>query len=241
MPCEYQDMFLEYKLFKQHISLYEKGVCRCTLERELERPTVEQLSSYAGGPHSAAAAAFFSEVPCHTDPCCMCNRPVLHTGNQQPGPESSITFQAFTFERLLEKQLPKINKFFNRSHQEYIATMNVSWAFSQTSCCCCFFLSTPSAGTAVLQLREIFLNQKKQQLHSRIHNLTKYERNRFLYIFMLYRSWMPWATKEDSGSKPTCCRSGDACGTLLLRWNFLQTSAIWITQVISCCLLLQNT
>jgi hypothetical protein len=29
---------------------------------------------------------------------------------------------------------------------------------------------------------------------------------------------------------------------LLRRWNFLQTSAIWITQVISCCLLLpQNT
>jgi hypothetical protein len=33
---------------------------------------------------------------------------------------------------LLDNQLSKINKFFNRSHQEYIATMNVSWAFSQT-------------------------------------------------------------------------------------------------------------
>jgi hypothetical protein len=33
---------------------------------------------------------------------------------------------------LLDKQLSKINKFFNRSHQECIATMNVSWAFSQT-------------------------------------------------------------------------------------------------------------
>jgi hypothetical protein len=61
---------------------------------------------------------------------------------------------------LLDKQLSEINKFFNRSHQEYIATMNVSWALSQT-CCCCFFLSTPSAGTAVLQLREIFLDQDK--------------------------------------------------------------------------------
>ncbi|CAM6040659.1 unnamed protein product [Sphagnum compactum] len=54
----------------------------------------------------------------------MCERPVLHTGNQQAGPKSSITFQASTFERLLDKQLSKINKFFNRSHQEYIATMN---------------------------------------------------------------------------------------------------------------------
>jgi hypothetical protein len=40
---------------------------------------------------------------------------------------------------LLEKQISKINNFFNRSHQKYIATINVSWAFSQT-CCCCFFL-----------------------------------------------------------------------------------------------------
>jgi hypothetical protein len=126
MPCEYQDMFLEYKLFKQHISLYEKGACRCAVEQELERPTVEELSSYPGGPHSAAAAAFLSEVACYTDPCCMCNRPVLHNGNQQAGPKSSITFQTFMFERLLDMQLSKINKFFNRSHQEYIATMNVS-------------------------------------------------------------------------------------------------------------------
>jgi hypothetical protein len=126
MPCEYQDMFLEYKLFKQHISLYEKGACRCALERELEKPTFEELSSYAGGSHSAVAAAFLSEVPCYTDPCSMCERPVLHNKNQEPGPKSSITFQASTFERLLDKQLSKINKFFNRSHQEYIATMNVS-------------------------------------------------------------------------------------------------------------------
>jgi len=160
MPREYRDKFLEYKLFKQHISLYVKGACRCAVEGELERPTVEEHSSYAGRPHSAAAAAFLSEVPCYTDTCCMCERPVLHNGNQLAGPKSSMTFQAFTFERLLAKQLSKINKFFNSSHQEYIATMNVSWAFSQTSCCCSF-LSTPSAGTAVLQLREIFLDQEK--------------------------------------------------------------------------------
>jgi hypothetical protein len=64
MPCEYQDIFLEYKLFKQHISLYEIGSFRGAVERELERPTVEELSSYAGGPHSAGAAAFLSEAPC---------------------------------------------------------------------------------------------------------------------------------------------------------------------------------
>ncbi len=85
-----------------------------------------------------------------------------------------------------------------------------------------------------------FSIKTKQQFHSRIHNLTKYEWNRLLYIFMLYRSWMPWATKKDSGSKPSCWRSGDACGTLLRRWNFSQTSAIWITQVISCCCLLRT-
>ncbi len=161
MPREYRDKFLEYKLFKQHISLYVKGGCRCAVERELERPTVEELSSYAGRPHSAPAAAFLREVPCYTGTCCMCERPVLQNGNQLAGPKSSMTFQACTFERLLAKQLSKINKFFNRSHQEYIATMNVSWAFSQTSSCSCFFLSTPSAGTAVLQLREIFLDQEK--------------------------------------------------------------------------------
>ncbi len=132
------------------------------MERELERPTVEELSSYAGGPHSAAAAAFLSEVPCYTDPCGMCLRPVLHNRNQQAGPKSTITFQAFVFEGFLNKRLSKINKFFTRSHQEYIAIMNVSSAFSQTSCCCCFFLSTLSAGTAVLQLREIFLEQEKK-------------------------------------------------------------------------------
>jgi hypothetical protein len=126
MPCEYQDMFLEYNLFKQHISLYQKGACRCALERELERPTGEELSSYAGSPHSAAAAAFLSEVPCYTDPCSMCERPVFHNGNQEAGPKSSITFQSTTFERLLDKQKSKINNFFNRSHQQYIATMNVS-------------------------------------------------------------------------------------------------------------------
>jgi hypothetical protein len=128
MPREYRDKFLEYKLFKQHISLYVKGGCRCAVERKLERPTVEKLSSYAGRPHSAPAAAFLSEVPCYTDTdtCCMCERPVLQNGNQLAGPKSSMTFQACTFERLLAKQLSKINKFFNRSHQEYIATMNVS-------------------------------------------------------------------------------------------------------------------
>jgi hypothetical protein len=126
MPCEYRDKFLEYKLFKQHISLYVKGACRCAVEREIERPTVEELSSYAGGPRSAAAPAFLRELPCYTDPCSMCERPVLHNRNQQAGPKSCITFQAFTFERLLDKQLSKINKFFNRSHQDYIATMNVS-------------------------------------------------------------------------------------------------------------------
>jgi hypothetical protein len=56
----------------------------------------------------------------------MCERPVLQNGNQLAGPKSSMTFQACTFERLLAKQLSKINKFFNRSHQEYIAAMNVS-------------------------------------------------------------------------------------------------------------------
>ncbi|CAK9261392.1 unnamed protein product [Sphagnum jensenii] len=126
MPREYRDMFLEYKLFKQHIFLYEKGACRCAVERELERPTLEELSSYAGGPHSAAAPAFLRELPRYTDPCETCERPVLHNGNQQAGPKSSITVQASTFERLLDNQLSKINKFFNRSHQEYIATMNVS-------------------------------------------------------------------------------------------------------------------
>ncbi len=39
--------------------------------------------------------------------------------------------------------------------------------------------------------------------------------------------------RKDSGSKLTCWRSGDACETLLQRWNFLQTSTIWITRVIS--------
>jgi hypothetical protein len=126
MPREYRDMFLDYKLFKQHISLYDKGACRCAVQRELEGPTVEELSSYASGPNSAAAPAFLRELPCCTDPCRMSERPVLHNRNQQAGPKSSITFQAFTFERLLDKQLSKINKFFNRSHQEYIATMNVS-------------------------------------------------------------------------------------------------------------------
>jgi predicted ribosome quality control (RQC) complex YloA/Tae2 family protein len=126
MPREYRDMFLEYKLFKQHISLYDKGACRCAVQQELEGPTVEELSSYAGGPHSAAAQAFLRKLPCYTDPCGMCHRPVLHNRNQQAGPKSSITVQAFTFERLLHKQLCKINKFFNRSYQEYIATMNVS-------------------------------------------------------------------------------------------------------------------
>jgi hypothetical protein len=81
----------------------------------------------------------------------MCERPVLHNGNQlefqmempeddhlhdgavdrhvpaeHAGPKSCITFQAFMFERLLDKQLSKINKFFNRSHQEYIVTVHVS-------------------------------------------------------------------------------------------------------------------
>ncbi len=163
----------------------------------------------------------------------MCDRPVLHNRNQQAGPRSCITFQAFTSERLLDTQLCKINNFFDRSHQQYIATMNVSWAF-----CCWLFLSTSSAGPAVLQLRELFPDQKQQQLHSRIHHLTKYEWNRFLHIFILQRSWTPWATKKDSGSKSTCWRTGFACGTLLRRWNFLQTSAIWIIRVISCCLLL---
>jgi hypothetical protein len=126
MPREYRDKFLEYNLFKQHISLYDKSACRCAVQRELEGPTVEELSSYAGGPHSAAAAAFLRELPPSTHPCGMCDRPVLHNRNQQAGPKSCITFQAFTFERLLDKKLSKINKFFNRSHQEYIATMNVS-------------------------------------------------------------------------------------------------------------------
>jgi hypothetical protein len=121
MPCQYRDMFLEYKLFKQHISLYVQGVCRCAVERE-----IEELSSYAGGPHSAAAPAFLRELPRYTDPCEMCERPVLHNRNPQDGPKSSVTFQAFVFEGLLDKQLSKINEFFNRSHQEYIATMNVS-------------------------------------------------------------------------------------------------------------------
>ncbi len=150
MPREYRNMFLDYKLFKQHISLYDKGACRCAVQRELEGPTVEELSSYASGPNSAAAPAFLRELPCCTHPCRMSERPVLHNRNQQAGHKSSITFQAFTFERLLDKQLSKINKFFNRSHQEYIATLNVSGAFSQTSSCCCWlFLSTPSAGPPV--------------------------------------------------------------------------------------------
>jgi hypothetical protein len=126
MPREYRDNFLEYKLFKQHISLYVKGACRCAVERKLEGSTAEEHISYAGGPLSAAAPAFLRELPCYTDPCGMCQRPVLHNRNQQAGPKSSITFQAYVFEGLLDKQLPKINKFFNRSHQEYIATMNVS-------------------------------------------------------------------------------------------------------------------
>jgi hypothetical protein len=126
MPREYRDKFLEYNLFKQHISLYDKSACRCAVQRELEGPTVDELSSYAGGPHSAAAPTFLRELPRSTDPCGMCYRPVLDNRNRQVGPKSCITFQAFTFERLLHKQLSKINKFFNRSHQEYIATMNVS-------------------------------------------------------------------------------------------------------------------
>jgi hypothetical protein len=126
MPREYRDKFLEYKLFKQHISLYDKGACRCAVQQELEGPTVEELSSYARGPHRAAAPAFLREPPCYTDPSGMCNRPVLHNRNQQAGPKSCVTFQAFTFERLLDKQVSRINEFFNDSHQEYIATMNVS-------------------------------------------------------------------------------------------------------------------
>jgi hypothetical protein len=127
MPREYRDMFLEYKLFKQHISLYDKGACRCAVQRELEGPTEEELSSYASGPNSAAPPAFLRERPCYTDPCGMCDRPLLHNRNQQAGLKSCVTFQAFTFERLLDKQLCKINNFFNRSHQQYIATMNVSF------------------------------------------------------------------------------------------------------------------
>ncbi|CAM6030060.1 unnamed protein product [Sphagnum balticum] len=102
MPREYK--FLEYKLFKQHISLYDKGACRCAVQQELEGPTVEELSSYARGPHRAAAPTFLREPPCYTDPSGMCNRPVLHNRNQQAGPKSCVTFQAFTFERLLDKQ-----------------------------------------------------------------------------------------------------------------------------------------
>jgi hypothetical protein len=126
MPCEYRDKFLEYKLFKQHISLYVKEACRCAVEAEIEGSTPEELSSDAGCPHSAAAPAFLREPPCYTDPCGMCERPVLHNRNQQAGPKSSVIFQAFVFEGLLDKQVSKINKFFNRSHQEYIATINVS-------------------------------------------------------------------------------------------------------------------
>ncbi len=126
MPREYRDMFLEYNLFKQHISLYVKGVCRCAVEGEIEGPTDEELRSYAGGPHSAAAPAFLRELPRHTDPCGMCLRPLLHNRNEQAGPKSTITFQAFVFEGLLNKRLSKINKFFNSSYQQYIATMNVS-------------------------------------------------------------------------------------------------------------------
>ncbi len=109
MPREYRDMFLEYNLFKQHISLYVKGVCRCAVEGD-----------------SAAAPAFLRELPRHTDPCGMCLRPLLHNRNEQAGPKSTITFQAFVFEGLLNKRLSKINKFFNSSYQQYIATMNVS-------------------------------------------------------------------------------------------------------------------
>jgi hypothetical protein len=126
MPREYRDMFLEYKLFKEHISLYDKGACRCAVQRELEGPTDQELSSYASGPYSEAPPGFLRERPCYTDPCGICERPLVHNRNQQARPKSCVTFQAFTFERLLDKQLSKINKFFNRSHQEYIATMNVS-------------------------------------------------------------------------------------------------------------------
>jgi hypothetical protein len=126
MPREYRDMFLEYKLFKQHISLYVKGVCRCAVEREIRGPTDEELRSYASGPHSAAAPALLHELPRYTYPCERCLQPILHNRNQQAGPKSTITFQAFVFEGLLNKRLSKINEFFNSSHQQYIATMNVS-------------------------------------------------------------------------------------------------------------------
>jgi hypothetical protein len=65
---------------------------RICVKRYLEGPTVEELRSYAGDPHSAAAPAFLRELSCYTDPCGMCNRSVSITETSRPGVRAPLPF-----------------------------------------------------------------------------------------------------------------------------------------------------
>jgi hypothetical protein len=118
------------------------------------------------------------------------------------------------------------------------------WILEWSRCCCWFSNISRSCKTAVPGLGVERKSQQQQEVC---------EKAQLTFIVAMY-SWCERlkklfildsellincgsfesrvCTKKDSGSKSTWWRSGDACGTLLRRWNFLQTSAIWITQVI---------
>jgi hypothetical protein len=77
MPCEYQ--FLEYNLLEQHISLYRKGACQCSVKREIE----EALSPFGDLQAAAVLCSLRGPPAGYTEgPCSYCGLPELHEGNQ---------------------------------------------------------------------------------------------------------------------------------------------------------------
>jgi len=144
MPCEYQ--FLEYNLLEQHISLYRKGACQCSVKREIE----EALSPFGDLQAAAVLCSLRGPPAGYTEgPCSYCGLPELHEGNQlqfqkemsddddlhggavhdpaQGGPKQlDLKLQISRFESLFSMELRKINDCFNRLHLEYIGRMKVS-------------------------------------------------------------------------------------------------------------------
>jgi len=135
MPWDHKASSLQYNLLKRYISLQEiedakfgevdAAAVLCSLKCSVKRKT-EKCSRF-GDVQAAAMLCSFRALPARYRPCSYCGLP------EQDGPNRlDLQLPISEFERLLHKELEKIDNFFNPLYRQYIGTMKVSsWVFQQ--------------------------------------------------------------------------------------------------------------
>jgi len=129
MPWDHKASSLQYNLLKRYISLQEfedakfgevdAAAVLCSLKCSVKRKT-EKCSRF-GDVQAAAMLCSFRALPARYRPCSYCGLP------EQDGPNRlDLQLPISEFERLLHKELEKIDNFFNPLYRQYIGTMKVS-------------------------------------------------------------------------------------------------------------------